>query len=291
MTAVEGLGRIEEFISTTEARPLETPNQPQQTLGQIVFASFDPKKDYQSEANHTKLRHEKAALYLVEQWQKRIAKPFSTQEERNWGPPLYVGLHSDDSLEPEERKSSQEWKEEGRDTKASYTKAAAQALKAVLLRGITRQQERAQIDVLGDYEPSNQSLYLAKTKNQSVKTLQSLGQIAYNTRFAKDEFQKKSPKIRSKWEEAAQYVLYFWHQRVAGVIAHYTEYTSGAHLFIGINGSRDNGYEMWHNEMVDRRNSYDIASSRVMEVFLLHIVNLQQRRIDGQPSSESLFPA
>ena len=125
MTAIEGLGRIEGFISTTEARPLEAPDQPQQSLGQIVFASFHPKKDYQSEANHTKLRHEKAALYLVEQWKMRITKPFSTQEDRSWGAPLYVGLHSDDSLEPEERKGYQEWKEEGRDTQSAYRTAAA----------------------------------------------------------------------------------------------------------------------------------------------------------------------
>ena len=48
---------------------------------------------------------------------------------------------------------------------------------------------------------------------------------------------------------------------------------------------------MWHNEMIEIRNSYDIAANRVMEVFLLHMVNLQQQRIDGQPSTESLFPA
>lgn len=290
MTAIEGLGRIEEFISTTEARPLETPDQPQQSLGQIVFAFFHPKKDYQSAANQTKLQHEKAALYLVEQWKMRITKPFSTQEDRSWGAPLYVGLYSDDSLDPEERKSYQEWKEEGRDMQASYARASTQALKAVLLRGITRQQERVELDPFGEYGSTSASLYLAKAKDQPEKILQSLGEIAYNTRFAKDDFHGKSSKTQAKWENAAQYLLYFWHQTVAGVIARYREFSHGAHLFIGINSSRDNGYEMWGNEMVDRRNSYDIAANRVMEVFLLHIINLQQQRIDGQPSAESLFP-
>ena len=291
MTAVEGLGRIEEFISSTEQRPTEGPDMPQQTLGQIAFLSLHPKKDWQAESAQIKLRYEKAVLYLVQQWQKRIALPFSTQGDHSWGSPLYVGLHSDESLPLEERKGYEDWKEAGNEIRLQYRKAAGQALKAVLLRGIDRQEERIILDPFNGLKPTSKGLYLAKAQGQSTKTLQSLGEIAYNTRFASDGFKKKSQNVQAKWENAAQYLLYFWHQTVAGIIAHYSEYTSGAHLFIGINGSRDNGYEMWHNEMVDRRNSYDLAADRVMEVFLLHIVNLQQQRIDGQPSDESLFSA
>ena len=192
MLAVEGLGRIEEFISTTEPRPTEAPDTPQRTLGQIIFDYFHPKKDYQSEANHTKLRHEKAALYIIEQWQKRIAKPYSTQEDYSWNLPLYIGLNSDESLDPEKRKGKDDWQEEGKATKLAYRKATGQALKAVLLRGITRQQERIHFDPFSEHKPTPESLYLVKTKEQSVKMLQSLGEIAYNTRFAKNEFQKRS---------------------------------------------------------------------------------------------------
>ena len=281
MRAVEGLDKIGEFISTTEERPLEQPDQPQQSLGQIAFVAINPQKDYQAASNKIKRQHEEAALYLIEKWNEKIIQPFSGYSEYSWGAHLYVGLHS------HEGKGYTEWDEEMfRDPNRIYRNAAPKVMKAVMVRGMTLQQERI------DGHPSPRSLYPAYLKKNQPDPLQrSLGEIAYTTRFNKDNFQEKSQRIQSKWESAAQYLLYVWHQRAAGVISHFTQYTWGTHLYIGVMSSINNGYDIWTGEPVEIRESYNIAASHVIGVVLRHTIDLQQKLIDGQPSPDTLFPA
>ena len=281
MRAIEGLDKIGEFISTTEERPLEQPDHLQQSLGQIAFVTINPKADYQAASNMIKRQHEKAALYLIEKWNKEIVQPFSSYSEYSWGAHLYVGLHS------YEGKGYTEWVEEmQRDPNKIYRSAASKIIRAILIRAMTLQQERI------DGQPSPRSLYPAYLKkNQPDPQQRSLGEIAYISRFEKDNFQEKSQVVQSKWESAAQYLLYVWHQNTAGVISRFTEYTWGTHLYIGVMSSINDGYDIWTGEPVEIRESYNIAASHVTGVFLRHIIDLQQKLIDGQPSPDTLYPA
>ena len=281
MTAIEGLDKIGEFISTTEDFPLEQPDQPQQSLGQIAFTSINPKADYQTLPHKAKLEHEEAVLYLIQKWHNQIVLPISQHQEYHFGAHLYINLHTDNSLKEEERKEYEDWETESHGVKASYERAANKVCKAILIRAMTLQQE----PINGEYPP--QSLYpTPASREQPNPPPRSLGEIAYTTRFETDDFPQKS---RSKWERAAQYLLYTWHQRKAKVISHYKEYTWGTHLYIGIFSSRDNGYDIWTGEPVEIRESYNIAASHVIETLLRHTIDLQQKRVDGQPSDESLF--
>ena len=59
-------GKVEDFISTTDEKSLEAPDQPQKSLGEIAFISVFSKKDYEAAPRGTRLQSEKAALYLLE---------------------------------------------------------------------------------------------------------------------------------------------------------------------------------------------------------------------------------
>ena len=279
-------GDVEKFISTIEDRPLEKPDQPQKSLGEIIFSSMRPKEDWQEASPEVKLEHEQGALYIFQKWLDKIATPFPTHGEYHWGAHLYISFYTYCKPGDEEKRGYQDWQEESANNKEVYNKAANSAVKALLLRTMTLQQDR----INGNY--SDRSLYARVPSVQDPEPEpRSLGHIAYSIRFEKDDFQNKPMKFQAKWEDAVQYLFYVWHQRMTKAFHVIKDYSWGAHLYIGIFSSRNDGYSIWDTEPVVNKESYNIAANTVTATLLRHAIALQQQRIDGQPSDESLFPA
>ncbi len=277
-------GKIEDFISSLDFRPIEDPNQLQQSLGEIIFSKINPEASYEE----TKiLEYEQAALYLLEQWLDNITKPFSTYGKYHWGTHVYVSLYKHSKPEDKKSRGHAEWKKISANTKLLYIHAANAAVKALTLRVITLQHHR----INGDQ--SARSLYpVPMSKKHTNPPMQSLGEIAYNTRFLKEDFQNKSLKLQAKWESAVQYLFYVWHRRTDINAAPYINlYSWGTHLYIGIVSSRDYGYTTWGGEPVEVQEAYIIAANTVTAAVLRHTITLQKQRINGQPSDESLYPA
>ena len=275
-------GRIEDFISTLDPRPTEDPNQPQQSLGEILFFAINPGSSYE-EAEI--IEYEQAALYLLEQWLDNITKPFSTYGEYHWGTHVYISLYKYSKPEDKKSRGHAEWKKISANTKLLYINAANAMIKALMIRVITLQQRR----INGDSSP--RSLYpVPMSKKHTNPPMQSLGEIAYNTRFLKDDFRNKRFKLQTKWEDAVQYLFYVWYRRTTSAAPYINEFSWGTHLYIGITTSRDNGYTTWGGEPVEIQEAYIIAANTVTAAVLRHTITLQKQRINDQPSDESLFP-
>ena len=255
-------GNIINYISTTEPRPTEDPDQPQKSLGEIAYSEFDQKKNYQFAPKEEKARWEKAALYLLEQTLEKMTMTHSTYKEYALGSHLYVALTP---------KNYFDWKELPANTYSTYDHPARQVIKAVLIRAMTLQKK------LMDY------LY----ENPAYIDEDSLGQIAFATRFPKSPL-----KPRPNWEDAAQFLLYVWHQKITKALKGFDNHLSwGAHLYVGIATCRNGGYEAWADEDTQLKEDYEIASVRVFNSTLLRAISAQQQQVAGQPSPESLFPA
>lgn len=278
-------GNVEKFITTNEDRPLEKPDAQLMTLGQIIFTSMRPKEDWQEAPPEVQLDHEQAVLYMLEKWLEKITVPFPTHGEYHWGGHLYVSFFSDSKPANKEQKGQERWEEESMNTREVYVKAAHSAIKGILVRAMTLQQER--ID--GNF--SDRSLYsrTPSAQNPNPKP-RSLGEVAYSVRFEKDDFQKKNKDYQIKWENAVQYLFYVWHQRTTKAFHVIRDYSWGAHLYIGIFSSRNDGYSIWDMEPVEKKEGYNIAANTVTATLLRHTIALQQQRLDGQPSDESLYP-
>ena len=258
------LGNITTFITTTEPRPLEAPDQPQKSLGEIAFRTIHPKEDYQATPKEERSRWEKAVLYFLEQTLEKMTKVQAQHGEHSIGSHLYVALTG---------KNYTEWKEEEpANTRESYNRIADQVMKAILLRFITLQQEHMN------------RLF----ENPSYIEEDSLGQVAYSARFPNST----TLKPRRAFEDATQYLLYVWYQRVTKNLKIFDHNISWAgHLYVGITTSINNGYEAWKNEQQQLQEDYKIAAIRVFNAVLCRVISLQQQQIDGQSSPESLFPA
>lgn len=258
------LGNITNYITTTEHRPLETPDQPQKSLGEIAFSSIHSQKQYRFIPKEEKTRWEKAVLYFLEQTLEKMTKIQAQYGEHSIGSHLYVALTG---------KNYTEWKEEEpANTRAIYNNTADQVMKAILLRYITLQQQH--LNRLFE-DPS----FLEKD---------SLGQVAYAARFPNST----NLKPRRAWEDATQYLLYVWYQKVTKVLKIFDHSIPwAAHLYVGITTSINGGYEAWKNEQQQLQEDYKIAALRVFNVLLCRVIALQQQQIDGQSLPETLFPA
>ena len=254
-------GNITDFISTNDPRPTEKPDQPQKSLGHIAFCALHPKANDCTISDEIQIQWEQAALYLLEQSLEKIVKVYSTYGNHALGSHLYVALTEKNYLK---------WGKEPTNTKEIYDFAARQVIKAILLRAITLQQQR--IDDLFE--------------NPSLIEEQSLGQIAYATRFPQGTL-----KPRPSWENAAQYLLYVWYQKTTKDLRGFDDLPWSAHLYVGITSSINQGYEAWNNEPTQLQEDYQIASVRVFNAVFLRVIPLQQQRVNGQPSPESLFPS
>lgn len=279
-------GSVEKFITTNEDRPLEKPDARQMSLGQIIFSSMHPKDDWHEAPPEVKLDHEQAALYMLQKWLEKITVPFPTHGEYHWGGHLYVSFFNDSKPVNKEEKGQERWEEESMNNREVYVKAAHAAIKGILLRAMTLQQARIDGDL------SDRSLYpRVPSVTDPNPEPRSLGHIAHSVRFEKNDFQKGSAGFQAKWENAVQYLLYVWHQRMSKAFHVIKEYSWGAHLYIGVFSSRHEGYSIWDMEPVEKKESYNIAANTVTATLLRRTIALQQQRIDGQPSDESLYPA
>ena len=257
------LGNITTYITTTEPRLLEAPDQPQKSLGEIAFRTIHPKEDYQAAPKEERSRWEKAVLYLLEQTLEKMTKVYSQYGDHAIGSHLYAALTG---------KNYTEWKEEEpANLRAKYNDTADQVIKAILLRGITLQQQRLN--------------YLFE--NPSYIEEDSLGQVAYAARNPNGDL-----KPRRAWEDATQYLLFVWYQRVTKALKIFDHSIPwAAHLYVGITTSINNGYGAWKDEQQQLQEDYKIAALRVFNAFLSRVIALQQQQVDGQPSPEAFFPA
>ena len=254
-------GNITNYISTLDTRPTEKPDQPQKSLGEIAFISLKSKEEYLTTSKEEKTRWEKAVLYLLEQAIEKMTKVYPQHGDCSLGAHLYVALTSNDYLK---------WKKESSNSRQAYDLASHQALKAILVRAMTLQQERMN--------------YLFE--NPSFVEKESPGQIAYATRFPDNPI-----KPRPSWEDAVQYLLYVWHQKITKSLRGFDDLPWSAHLYVGVTSSINYGYEAWSNEPTQVQEDYQVASTRVFNAVLLRVIPLQQQQVDGQPSPESFFPA
>lgn len=254
-------GNITDYISTLNPRPTEKPDQPQKSLGEIAFISINSKEEYPTTSKEEKAQWENAVLYLLQQTLEKMTKVYPQYGEYSFGAHLYTALTSNDYLK---------WKKESSNTKQIYELAAHQVIKAILIRAITLQQDRMN--------------YLFE--NPLSIEEQSLGQIAYATRFPQNPL-----KPRPVWENAVQYLLYVWHQKITQALRVFNDLPWSAHLYVGVTSSINGGYEAWSNEPTQVQEDYEIASTRVFNALFLRVIPLQQQQVDGEPSPESLFPA
>lgn len=258
---LSSFGNITDYISTHDSRPTEKPDQPQKSLGEIAFLSINSKKEHPTASEEEKAQWENAALYLLQQTLEKMTKVYPKYGEYSLGAHLYTALTSNDYLK---------WKKESSDTKQTHDRAAHQVIKAILIRAITLQQDRMN--------------YLFE--NPLSIEEQSLGQIAYATRFPQNPLQP-----RPVWENAVQYLLYAWHQKITQNLRGFNDLPWSAHLYVGVTSSRNHGYEAWSSEPTQIQEDYEVASIRVFNALLLRVIPLQQQQVDGQPSPESFFPA
>lgn len=263
LKTLPALGNITTYITTTESRPHEAPDQPQKSLGEIAFRSKPIKEDYQALSKEERSRWEKAVLYFLEQTLEKMTKVQAQYGDHSIGSHLYVALTG---------KNYNEWKEEPANTRESYNYIAEQVMKAILLRFITLQKKHL------SYLFEN-PLYIEKD---------SLGQVAYTARFPNSDTLKPRP----AWEDAVQYLLYVWYQKTTKALKVLDrDIPWAAHLYVGITTSINGGYEAWKNEQQQLQEDYKIATIRVFNATLLRAISLQQQQVDGQPSPESFFPA
>ena len=278
-------GNIEKFITTIEDRPLESSDAPQVSLGEIIFTKMRPGQDWQEAPPEVRLEHEQAVLYMLEKWLGNVATPFPIHGEYHWGAHLYISFYTHCKPGDEEKRGYEDWQQEGMNNREVYIKAAHAAIKGILVRTMTLQHQR----MYGDL--SSRSMYpRAPSREEPNPKPQSLGEVAYRVRFEKDDFQSKPLKFQRKWEDAVQYLFYVWHQRMSKAFHVIKDYSWGAHLYIGIFSSRNSGYSIWDGEPVENKESYNIAASTTTATLLRHVIALQQQRINGQPSEESLYP-
>lgn len=256
------LGNITTYITTTEPRPLEDPDQPQKSLGEIAFLTNHSKEDYQAAPKEERSRWEKAVLYLLEQTLEKMTKVYAQYGEHSIGSHLYAALTGKNYIE---------WKEEAADMRERYNRIADQVMKAILLRGITLQQQHLN-------HLFENPLYIEED---------SLGQVAYAARNPNGDL-----KPRKAWEDATQYLLYVWYRKVTKALKMFDQSIPwAAHLYVGITTSINDGYGAWRNEQGQLQEDYKIAALRVFDAFLSRVIALQQQQVNGQPSPEAFFPA
>lgn len=260
--------KVEDFISTTDPRPVEDPHQPHRSLGQIIFMGLHPQDDLGTLEKDEQMKYEKAALHLLRVWHNKASKPLSPNDEYAWATDLFVAVTT---------RHHEVWENVSPGGKESYQRAAAKAVKAVLLRSMT-DQEVLMNGIFAD-------------QKESVFRPLSLGEAAYVARFVKHDFKSKNIIVQIKWDSAAQYLLYVWYQKATRSFRRFSDLPWGAHLYVGVKSSLNGGYEAWTAESPDLQASYEIAAARVILAMLLQAINLQQFVVNGTITPETLFPS